>query len=281
VTAGGERSLFEPWIARWSLVPDGPAFESQLHSQLLPVLSKGAPAILKIADGKAARRAADMMAWYEGDGAARVLAADGPVLLLERLDGARDLAWMACNGQDREAAQIICEVVARLHRPRAAPPPRLVPLSEWLRPVEATARTHGGVLTKAAAAAAALLGEPRESVPLHGDIHHRNILDGGERGWLAIDPWALSGERGFDYANFFQNPDIDSGHDPGSPVATAPGALARRLKLVSDASAIEPKRLLQWILAYMGLSAGWTLGAGGRPTVSLTIAEIAAAALES
>jgi aminoglycoside/hydroxyurea antibiotic resistance kinase len=41
---------------------------------------------------------------------------------------------------------------------------------------------------------------------LHGDLHHGNVLDFGLRGWLAIDPKGLLGERGFDFANIFTNP---------------------------------------------------------------------------
>ena len=41
---------------------------------------------------------------------------------------------------------------------------------------------------------------------LHGDIHHENILDFGPRGWLAIDPKRLHGERGFDFANILRDP---------------------------------------------------------------------------
>jgi streptomycin 6-kinase len=57
--------------------------------------------------------------------------------------------------------------------------------------------------------------------------------------------------------------------------------LTRRLQIVADISFIERKRLLQWVLAFSGLSASWTLGRGGNPTVELTIAEIAAAALDT
>jgi streptomycin 6-kinase len=275
----GASAVFDRWIDRWSLVPDGQPFTSQSGSRLLPVLSAGAPAMLKVAAGDDAGRGADIMAWYGGYGAVGVIARDGPIVLLERLTGRRDLAEMACSGRDDEATGIICGVVARLHAARKATPPQLTPLADWLRPLEPAAQRYGGVLAKAAAAAATLFAEPRESVPLHGDIHHRNILDGGVRGWLAIDPHGLLGERGMDYANLFNNPDTDSAHDPALRVATAPGTLARRLKIVAELSAIEPGRLLLWILAYSGLSSAWTLGSGGNPTVALAIAEMAAAAL--
>jgi streptomycin 6-kinase len=34
------------------------------------------------------------------------------------------------------------------------------------------------------------------------------VLDFGACGWLAIDPKRLAGERGFDFANIFTNPDL-------------------------------------------------------------------------
>jgi len=53
-----------------------------------------------------------------------------------------------------------------------------------------------------------LLADQHDVGVLHGDIHHGNILDFGPRGWLTIDPKGLIGERDFDYANLFCNPDL-------------------------------------------------------------------------
>lgn len=89
---------------------------------------------------------------------------------------------------------------------------------------------------------------------LHGDIHHRNILDFGARGWLAIDPKRMIGERGFDYANLFCNPELVT--------VRAPGRLTRQLEVVAEAAGLERKRPLQWIVASAGLSAAWFLEDG-------------------
>jgi streptomycin 6-kinase len=106
---------------------------------------------------------------------------------------------------------------------------------------------------------------------LHGDIHHGNILDFGERGWLVIDPKGLIGERGFDYANLFCNPDHGT--------ATAPGRLVRQVEVVSEAAGLERRRLLQWILAWAGLSAVWHLSDGTTPETALEAAQLADAEL--
>ena len=119
------------------------------------------------------------------------------------------------------------------------------------------AARHGGILARCARTARALLVEPREVAVLHGDLHHGNVLDFGARGWLAIDPKRLIGERGFDFANIFTNPDLA---DPTQPVATEPGRFARRLEVVGKAAGLERRRLLSWVLAWTGLSASWFLG---------------------
>jgi streptomycin 6-kinase len=122
-----------------------------------------------------------------------------------------------------------------------------------------------------------VMAEPREVGVLHGDLHHDNVLDFGARGWLAIDPKRLVGERGFDFANIFTNPDLA---DPTRPVAAEPGRFARRLAVVADATGMERERLLRWILAWTGLSAAWFLGDGASPNIGLQVAGMAAAELD-
>ena len=100
-------------------------------------------------------------------------------------------------------------------------------------------------------------------------ISSPSILDFGDRGWLVIDPKGLIGERGFDYANLFCNPETDIG-------VTAPDRFRRRLAIVTEASGIKRERLLQWILAWAGLSAAWWLSDGVHPEVNFKIAELAA-----
>lgn len=176
-----------------------------------------------------------------------------------------------------EACRKLCAVAARLHAPRAKPIVELIPLSRWFRELEPAAANHGGILTRCAETACALLAEPRDVAVLHGDLHHGNVLDFGARGWLAIDPKGLIGERGFDFANIFTNPDLDC---PTRPFAIRPDRFLRRLDIVTGAAKLERKRLLRWILAWTGLSAAWFLGDGDPAAVDLQIAELAAAELD-
>lgn len=273
-----EPDIFAPFMTRWRLVADGVAIATH-SSNLLPVRLDGAQAMLKVAHTEEERKGGRVMEWWRGDGAARVFARDGAALLIERATGTQSLSEMARNGQDDEATRILCKAAGRLHAPRAIPPPEdLIPLAKWFGDLFAAAPHHGGVLPRAAETARVLLAAPRDHVVLHGDLHHDNVLDFGARGWLAIDPKFIAGERAFDYANIFTNPDLA---DPSLPVATEPGRFARRLELVGQHANLERERLLRWILAWTGLSAAWYLGDGDPlANIDLAIADVAAAELD-
>jgi streptomycin 6-kinase len=263
--------MFDHYLVYWGLTPDGEPIITH-SSMLLPVRRGDAPAMLKIATEAEERRGAAVMIWWNGQGAARVIAHEGDALLMERALGEASLVEMARNGRDDEASRILCAVAAKLHEPRDCPPPSsVVPLSRWFEALGPAASKHGGVLGRADATARELLAEPQEVVVLHGDIHHGNVLDAGPLGWLAIDPKGLVGERGFDFANIFCNPDLE--------IATAPGRLARQAGVVADAAGLDRVRLLKWILAYAGLSAAWILLDGERPELELAVAELAASEL--
>jgi len=263
-------SIFRDRLQRWALTPDGAPIETR-GSSLLPVRRRGVPAMVKIAMEDEERRGGALMAWWGGQSAARVLEHAGNAILLERAESQTLLADFARNGKDDEASQIICAVVAALHAPRAGPLPELVTLSRWFRDLEPAAAALGGILAVSASTAHELLAAPRNPCVLHGDIHHGNVLYFGERGWLAIDPKGLAGEQGFDYANLFCNPDVAT--------ALAPGRFARQIRLVADTAELGRRRLLQWVLAWAGLSSAWSLSGGASPHADLAVAELAAAEL--
>jgi streptomycin 6-kinase len=272
---------FPPQVAAllqmWDVKPDGSLVTTH-SSWVLPVRHHATSAILKVARTPDERHGYALMRWWDGAGAAKVLASAENALLLERATGRRDLAEMARSGQDDEACRILCETAMRLHTSRPGPLPDLHPLEVWFQPLYDLADQHGR-LAKAAITARLLLSEPRSISALHGDLHHDNVLDFGDRGWLAIDPHGLLGERFFDFANVFTNPDLS---DPSRPVGTRPGRLESRLKIAAETAQVEPKRMLQWIVAWTGLSAAWFIGDQDDKgaAIDLTINDIACGLLE-
>jgi streptomycin 6-kinase len=263
-------ATFDPWLDRWALEIDGSPIRTA-SSDLLPVLRDGAPAMLKIARTREEQRGASILKWYAGEGAVRVLEIDGPALLLERIRSNQSLADMSKGGHDDAATRILCATVKRLHAERAwAVPTNLVPLDTWFRSLMVS---QNQVLARSAAAARELLVDSRDPGVLHGDIHHGNVLHDVNRGWLAIDPKGLWGERSFDYANIFCNPDLET--------ATAPGRLARQIAIVASKAGLDARRLLKWVLAYAGLSAAWCLEERQDATLPLTVAQIASEQLNA
>jgi streptomycin 6-kinase len=263
---------FSHWLGRWNLTADGPEFTTRFGNRLLPVLWRGQRAILKIAGNEEERRGGELMEWYGGAGAVRVLARERDALLMERLMTGRSLSDIARRGRDDDVTRILCRTAIALHAPRnRVAPAGLVPLETWFRALETAAARHGGIFTRCASAARSLLADQKELVVLHGDFHHDNVLDGGSRGWLVIDPKGLIGERGFEYANLFRNPD--------AATALAAGQMQRRLQIVAHEADLDSRRLLEWVVAYAGLGAAWSLEDGDDPGPGLAIAEHAAALL--
>ncbi len=266
--------------ADWSLLPDGDMIVTR-SARLLPVTRGGRRAMLKISLGDEERRGNALMTWWNGEGAAPVLALDGAAILMARATEAASpdgtlLARMARSGSDEAACRILCATAARLHAARPHPLPDLAPLERWFDDLAPAAERYGGILLACAETARCLLTEPREIGVLHGDLHHGNVLDFGDGDWRAIDPKGLVGERGFDFAAMFMNPDLA---DPARPVALRDGCFAHRVATVVAAAAMEPRRLLCWVLAGAGLSAAWFLNDGEPADISLGIAALAAAEL--
>lgn len=273
-----DKSVVNGWLSRWGLTPDGEQIATHT-SQLLPVtvIKNGQKAILKLTTDDSERNGGELMVWWSGNGAARVLAHADGAILLERATGSSSLADMSRSGKDAQVCRIICHTASRLHLPQNTSTPALTPLHHWFGDLAPAAKIYGGVMTRCAEIANELFSSPQNEVVLHGDLHHGNVLDFGPAGWLAIDPKGLLGERGFDYANIFTNPDLA---DPCVAIATDPNIFKQRVQLVSEIAGIERQRLLMWIVAWCGLSSAWFLEDGENAAITLRVAELAIAELD-
>jgi streptomycin 6-kinase len=253
-------------MAEWALADDGEVFIVG-NSLLQPVMSEGRQAMLKVPLNNEERRGFRLLEYWNGKAAVNVYRYNSDALLMERVRGERSLKRLVLSGKEDEANGIICEVVEQLHANECPFLSDLVPLRVWFRSLYPAAAREGGFFARGLAVAQELLVAPGDPVALHGDIHYDNILDGGTRGWLVIDPKGLAGERGFDYANIFCNPDLT--------VAGSPGRLSKQVRLVAVFAGIEVRRLLCWIIAWAALSASWMLEDGVDPVLPLTVGELA------
>jgi streptomycin 6-kinase len=71
--------MFSEYLTRWELTADGDPIVTQT-SRLLPVRRYGKPGMLKIAMEPEEMRGGLLMSWWDGQGAARVLAQEGSAL---------------------------------------------------------------------------------------------------------------------------------------------------------------------------------------------------------
>ncbi|MHA6642188.1 aminoglycoside phosphotransferase family protein [Mesorhizobium sp. A623] len=208
-------------------------------------------------------RGAHFLKWRGGAGAVRLLRRDRRQMLLE-YGGYRLLTSVLDIEGDEAATEIAADVLARLHRPSDRPaPPQLQPLRErfaglFSRAGTASAPAQSLLYMQGATVADALLDDARDVRPLHGDLHHDNIVH-GQRGWLAIDPKGVLGDPGFDAANFFYNPlDRDA-------LCLDPERIVRLAQTFSATLGQDPRRVLDHAFAYGCLSAAWH-GEGGNAT---------------
>jgi streptomycin 6-kinase len=142
-------------------------------------------------------READALRFWDGRGAVRLLAAAGTnLLLLERCVPGTPLG--------REDLDVAAQVLRALHRPA---PLGFRSLAAEARRWERTIPAKGyerPLVDRALGLLRELAPTQGEAVVLHQDLHAGNILL-GERGWLAIDPKPLAGEREFDVVALARN----------------------------------------------------------------------------
>ena len=250
------RTEIDRYLRQWSLAPDGQIIETP-SSWILPVRRLETPAILKLLKPTSdEQNAADLLTYYDGMGAVHLFEADAKALLMERC------------GRDSEAAVVLANTMATLHEPRGRKAPSsLIPLAARFSSLF-DHQDDNGLLGRCADVARKLLATEKDKIPLHGDLHHGNVLDGGHRGWLAIDPKALIGERTYDVANLLRNP------SPHGNLVHSPDRMRRLAHFYASRLALDAPRILKFALAHAGLSLSWDIEDGEVPNYSLECAEL-------
>lgn len=214
------------------------------------------------------KNGANALRHFAGHAAVKVYAQHDNAVLLEYASGP-SLVTLVKQGQDLQATQIIADTLTLLHSPVPSfPVSAFTPLSTWFQSLFLRAQaSHDGFFRQAAAVAQSLLQQPQNVGVLHGDMHHDNII-GSPRGWLAIDPKGLYGERTYDAANALLNP-----HDMDDLVINEK-RLVTNAEILANALGVERQRLLQFTFAYCGLSAAWSLEDKQNPDLAIKVGKL-------
>jgi streptomycin 6-kinase len=244
-------------MARWSLDAAMPVAETATSWVLRATSDRGAHALKLLKPyGHDEINGARLMQWWAGDGAARIDAIDGHDVLMEWLQGGTlgDVV-RADEARDAEATGVLCDIVESLHRARPAPLPELWRLEDWMTPlcdsdlaflppeVRPLWQRAQGIL-------ADLLATTTGHRPLHGDLHHDNVI-GSDGGWRVIDPKGLLGDPVFDVANIFRNP------YGGGEMVFRPERIERLATTFGARFGWERERILGWACALTAISAVW------------------------
>jgi streptomycin 6-kinase len=189
-----------------------------------------------------------------------VLEQDQEAVLLEFCSGP-SLESLVEKGEDDQATRVIAEVVAKLHKcpiPDAHPFLSLEKRFETL--VRATVnyknRNEAKHFDKASRIASELCRTQEKSCLLHGDIHHGNILQHSERGWLVIDPKGFVGDPVYDFANTFLNP------WEMPQIVRNKGRVLRQSKILEECTGIPQQRIINYAYVQACLSQAWFLEEG-------------------
>jgi len=214
--------------------------------------------ILKVLKPKALEdslRGADFLDWRNGVGCVRLIARSEDLLLMEHA-GTETLRDRIASHGDRDATIIAAEVLQEYHGASSRKPPEsLQPLEGYFASLFRKAKEdrdagHRSIYIKAAEMAQSLIADQRDVKPLHGDLHHENIML-SPRGWIIIDPAGLIGDAALDVANMFSNP-LDR-----FDLTRDEERIAWMAQVFSQTLNRDVRTILRYAFAYGCLSAAW------------------------
>jgi streptomycin 6-kinase len=259
VTAGDTQTELAAAMARWQLVAEGPALDT-LNGSVAFVRRDTERLVLKIIGSASDElQALPAYAHFAGRGAVRLLAQAGRALLLERIAPGHALTRKVADGDDDGASWILCDVMAALHGD-APPPAGLATVEDWGADFDRY-RAVGGPLPaalvdRAAAIFSDLCRSQGPRIVLHGDLHHDNVLRDARRGWLAIDPKGVIGERAYECGALLRNPTEDAAR------FADPAIIDRRVRIICERLGLDRARVLAWCFAQAVLAAVWAVQDG-------------------
>ncbi|SCF07530.1 streptomycin 6-kinase [Micromonospora haikouensis] len=216
-------------VAEWGL-DLGEQLKSGNSSVVFRCTGPQGEAVLKLSpDSYAVREEVDMLRQFGPSGRVPVvLAAARGAVLLESIRPGTLVEKMAQPPTPADYADFLTDLHAA-GDPAAAPRQ----LTDWIDVLFNSAVRRGADLAGSKRLRDDLFAVPTETVLLHGDLHLGNVLSGGARGLVAIDPMACAGDPCFDAVDY-----VLEGLDRAEMV--------RRRDELAAAAGIDVDRLDMW-----------------------------------
>ena len=215
----------------------------------------------------------DVLKAFDANGMVRTYEHVPGAILMERLSPGNSLVDLAISDRDEEATAVVAAVIDAIATSRDAGSHACPTVQDWGRGFDKYLATADESISRDLVSEAHhMFEELCQSMSnarlLHGDLQHSNILFDEERGWVAIDPKGVIGEIEYEIGAALRNP------REAPLVFTSPATIERRIRQLSNALELEPRRVLNWAFAQAVLSAIWVIEDGGQleandPTIAL------------
>lgn len=233
---------------------------------------EGRPIVLKLSFDKnelaremrtlgafAGRGAVEVIEWKDELGAA----------VLERVLPGTPLSAMK---DDREGTEVFCEVFGRLRSPVVTEEGDFPTMRRWFESIDRY-RNHFGTegplpehwVVRAEETLEELLRTTTETVLIHGDLHHENILQHGDCDWAVIDPKGITGDIHFEAIQYLLNYVSRDGD--------CDTVLKRRVAMISERLSLDRSRIARWGIARGVLEACWAVEGGADWKEGIDISE--------
>lgn len=211
----------------------------------------------------------NVLRYYNGNGAVRVLRAEGQVLLLERLVPGQHVFALTHSGRDAQATRIFCYTAKQLHAATGTFT-GFKTLAELASGFDSYRKSGDHTLpidevNQAQDMFLNLLSSQATPVLLHGDLHHDNILRDDVRGWVAIDPKGYIGEPTYEAGAWLRNP---------MQQYITRDIMEKRVAIMVEELGWNAQRIIAWGYAQAILSAIWSVEDKAEPGGVLEVAGV-------
>ncbi len=255
--------LVKTYETKWGLKSKGAFPELTLNYVEKVKTNNGEYLVLKIGfpqDLDFARQAKTLKL-YSGNGAAKVINEDieNSVLLLEGCIPGKSLHTLK---DETKEVLIFTNIAKRLWR-RAPEDPSFENISkamedfEWYLDniIKVEKSLPKDLVVKARDLYKKLIATQKDTFLLHGDLHHDNIISSA-RGWLAIDPKGVIGEREFESASFIYNPYKQFSENQE---LITEKFFSHRIELIAAALRFDKHRITHWAFVKSVSSQIWSI----------------------
>ncbi|TLP64566.1 hypothetical protein FEE96_12450 [Parasedimentitalea maritima] len=245
-------------LARWQLTQAEHLSQTAIAQLWRVRRADGTSAVLKLyknaTRGNESAGAKLLTAW-SGRAVVEILENDGAAMLMQWLDGP-SLGDIARSGDAKQADQLLCETAQSLqqHPISMRAPLRslgdafsLLPQLTYCTNCPTPLRKN---MLRATAMANHLLATQPSPVPLHGDLHHDNVIL-TVTGPKAFDAKGYTGDPAFELANALRHPKGLPAHVKDHKRIT------QTTQLFAQALGVPCHRLAQWAAAKCALSICW------------------------